>query len=120
MRSQLLRWSLLIGQKLNLLKGVRSKIRLHMRTFSIIPDPKHKIYQEIIVLDGGPNFHPPYYHYHAPDQANNLWTVYRVRFLNGNWYPNSLCYLYSLAGSTVPGIQNVLDRIDFIWKCVDF
>jgi len=34
--------------------------------------------------------------------------------------PNSLCYLYSLAGSTVPGIQNVLTRIDFIWKCVDF
>ena len=31
-----------------------------MRTFSIIPDPTQKIYQEIIVLDGGPNFHPPY------------------------------------------------------------
>ena len=59
MRSQLLRWSLLIGQKLDLIKGVRSKIRLYMRTFNIIPDPTQKIYQEIIVLDGGPDFHPP-------------------------------------------------------------
>ena len=59
MRSQLLKWSLLIGQKLDLIKGVRSKIRLYVRTFSIIPDPKQKIYQKIIVLDGGPDFHPP-------------------------------------------------------------
>ena len=60
MRSQLLRWSLLIGQKLDNIKGVRSKIRLYMRTFSMIPDPEHKIYQEIFVMDGVPNFHPPY------------------------------------------------------------
>ena len=60
MRSQLLRWSLLIGQKLDNIKGVRSKIRLYMRTFSIIPDPKHKIYQEIFVMDEVPIFHPPY------------------------------------------------------------
>ena len=32
-----------------------------MRTFNIIPDPTQKIYQEIIVLDGGPDFHPPTY-----------------------------------------------------------
>ena len=44
-----------------------------------------------------------------------------VQYANPNpTSPNSLCYLFSLAGSTVPGIQNVLDRIDFIWRCVDF
>ena len=50
---------LLIGPKLDLIKGVRSKIRLYMRTFSIIPDSTHKIYKEMIVMDGVPDFHPP-------------------------------------------------------------
>ena len=31
----------------------------YMRTFSIIPDPTQEIYKEIIVFDGGLNFHPP-------------------------------------------------------------
>ena len=46
-------------QRLDLIKGVRSKIRLYMRTFSIIPDSTQKIYKEMIVLDGVPDFHPP-------------------------------------------------------------
>ena len=48
-------------QRLDLIKGVHSKIRLYMRTFSIIPDSTRKIYKEMIVLDGVPDFHPPYY-----------------------------------------------------------
>ena len=59
LRSQLLKWSLLIGPKLDLIKGVRSKIRLYVRTFSMIPDPTQKIYKEIFVLDGDLDFHPP-------------------------------------------------------------
>ena len=51
--------SLLIGQKLDLIKGVCSKIRLYVRTFNIIPDPTQKIYQEMFVMDGVPDFHPP-------------------------------------------------------------
>ena len=35
--------------------------RLYMRTFSMIPDPKHKIFQDIFVLDWGPDFHPNYF-----------------------------------------------------------
>ena len=38
----------------------QNKALYEMRTFNIIPDPTQKIYQEIIVLDGGPDFHPPY------------------------------------------------------------
>ena len=57
MRGQLLTWSLLIGQKLDLIKGVRSKIKLYMRNFNIISDPTQIIYQELIVFDGSPNFH---------------------------------------------------------------
>ena len=54
-----LRSWLLIGPKLDNIKGVRSKIRLYMRTFNIIPDPTQTIYKKIIVLDGVPDFHPP-------------------------------------------------------------
>ena len=39
--------------------GCPQQNMLYMRTFNIIPDPTQKIYQEIIVLDGGPDFHPP-------------------------------------------------------------
>ena len=55
-----LRSGLLIGPKLDFIKGVRSKIRLYMRTFSIIPDPKHKIYQkaENNCLGWGSEFSP--------------------------------------------------------------
>ena len=42
-----------------------------MRTFSIIPDPTQKICQEIIVLDGGPNFHPPYLIHYRDTLSNN-------------------------------------------------
>ena len=31
-----------------------------MGTFNIIPDPRQKIYQEMFVMDGVPDFHPPY------------------------------------------------------------
>ena len=67
----------------NLIGRVRTSSLIYMRTFNIILDLTHKIYQEMTVTDGVPHFHPPQWSGSASGHFLGLSVVFNILMVKG-------------------------------------